>query len=243
MQISLLIPARYQSSRFPGKPLVMLAGRTMLRRCWERCAHVFPPQHIWIATDDERIVDHCRESGMQVLLTPASCMTGTDRVAAAAKLITADYYLSVQGDEPVIDPQDIAVTRDAALRSPGAILNGFCPITDPRDHEDRKIPKVVFRQDRRLLYMSRSPIPGSKAPAKIQACRQVCIYGFPPAALEVFASTGAKTPLEQLEDIEILRFLELGYEVQMIPLSTSSFSVDLPQDVLTAERLISQRGL
>src|ERR1022692_4024797 len=114
MQISLLIPARYQSSRFPGKPLVMLAGRTMLRRCWERCAHVFPPQHIWIATDDERIVDHCRESGMQVLLTPASCMTGTDRVAcresgmqvlltpascmtgtdrvaAAAKLITADY--------------------------------------------------------------------------------------------------------------------------------------------------------
>jgi 3-deoxy-manno-octulosonate cytidylyltransferase (CMP-KDO synthetase) len=180
---------------------------------------------------------------MQVLLTPASCMTGTDRVAAAAKLITADYYLSVQGDEPVIDPQDIAVTRDAALRSPGAILNGFCPITDPRDHEDRKIPKVVFRQDRRLLYMSRSPIPGSKAPAKIQACRQVCIYGFPPAALEVFASTGAKTPLEQLEDIEILRFLELGYEVQMIPLSTSSFSVDLPQDVLTAERLISQRGL
>ena len=215
----------------------------MLRRCWERCAQVFPPEHIWIATDDERIVDHCREAGMQVTLTPASCLTGTDRVAAAAKFMTADYYMSVQGDEPVIDPQDIAVTREAALRNSGAILNGFCPITDPQDNEDRKIPKVVFRQDRRLLYMSRSPIPGSKAPVQIQACRQVCIYGFPPAALEAFASTGAKTPLEQLEDIEILRFLELGYEVQMIRLSTSSFSVDVPQDVLTAERLIRERGL
>jgi 3-deoxy-manno-octulosonate cytidylyltransferase (CMP-KDO synthetase) len=221
----------------------MLTGKSMLRRCWERSAQVFPPERIWIATDDERIVGHCREGGMQVLLTPASCLTGTDRVAAAAKFIPADYYLSVQGDEPLIDPRDIAAIRVAALRDPGAILNGFCPITDPQDYENRKIPKVVFRQDRRLVYMSRSPIPGSKTPAKIQAYRQVCIYGFPPAALEVFASTGAKTPLEQLEDIEILRFLELGYEVQMIPLSTNSFSVDLPQDVLTAERLIRERGL
>jgi len=176
-------------------------------------------------------------------MTPEHCLTGTDRVALAAREIPADYYLSVQGDEPLIDPSDILAVRDAALSRPDWILNGMCHIEDERDYWSLKIPKVVCRQDGRLLYMSRRPIPGGKTSTMTASSRQVCIYGLPPVALEAFIEAGVKTPLESIEDIEILRFLELGHEVRMIELSAGPFSVDIPEDVPEVERIILARGL
>lgn len=239
MRFKLLIPARYQSSRLPGKPLVMLRGKSMIQRCWERCVEAVPAADVIVATDDTRIAEHCRERGISCVMTPEECLTGTDRIAVAAQQFPADYYISVQGDEPLFNPADITRIREIAVAHPDWILNGLCPIGNPADYASVKIPKMVCRPDGRLLYGSRSPIPGSKRPGAQPAFRQVCIYGFPPEPLQSYAAAGAKTPLEALEDIEILRFLEMGYDVHMVPLSEVSYSVDVPEDIAVVERILA----
>ncbi|MFV8360169.1 3-deoxy-manno-octulosonate cytidylyltransferase [Flavobacterium sp. LS1P3] len=231
MKTVLIIPARYKSSRFPGKPLIVLAGKTMIQRVWEQCAKAINPSQIYVATEDERILKHCNENGMQCLLTTDKCLTGTDRVAEVAKLIDADYYINVQGDEPVINPNDIREIINILPISKGNILNGYCEIDNLEDYKSVSVPKVVMRQDERLLYMSRAPIPGNKNNVFNVGFRQVCIYAFPKKALEGFTQVLTKTPMEEEEDIEILRFLEMGYEVQMVKMSKESIPIDHPEDV------------
>lgn len=241
MSVVIMIPARYASSRFPGKPLVEIEGKTLLHRVWERCVPVLGEENVVVATDDQRIADHCAENGMQWVMTPEDCATGTDRLAAAAESREADLYINVQGDEPLVEPADILAVIDAAQARPGAVVNAFCPIADARDYHSLTVPKVVARPDGRLLYMSRTGLPGNKEGAFRWAHKQVCIYAFPPQALRDFAAHGQKTPLEAEEDIEILRFLELGYEVEMVPVSGSSIAVDVPDDVTRVEQALEAR--
>jgi 3-deoxy-manno-octulosonate cytidylyltransferase (CMP-KDO synthetase) len=231
MKSVLIIPARYKSSRFPGKPLIVLNGKTMIQRVWEQCSKAFDSDLIYIATEDERIVKHCEENGMQCILTSDNCLTGTDRIAEVAQKIDADYYINVQGDEPVINPDDISKIIELLPQSNGKILNGYCEIDNSEDYISISVPKVVMRKDKRLLYMSRAPIPGNKNNAFNVAFRQVCIYAFPKEALYFFSQATEKTPLEQEEDIEILRFLEMGYDVQMIEMTKESIPIDNPEDV------------
>lgn len=239
----IVIPARYESSRLPGKPLIELCGVSMLQRTYSRCLEVFPAKSIYVATDDIRIMNHCNDAGMGVIMTPTDCLTGTDRVAAVADQITADIYINVQGDEPVMNPADIMAIVDAAQSHPGEVINGMCPIDDKDMFHSSSIPKVVARPDGRLLYMSRAAIPTDKEHNFVKAQRQVCVYAFPRKALEAFVGHGSKTPLEQIEDIEILRFLELGYEVRMVPLSNTSVAVDTSEDIPRAEAAIRSLGL
>ena len=243
MNVAVIIPARHASSRLPGKPLVSLCGVPMVVRTWQRCASAIDPSRVYVATDDERIRDTCTQHGIQVLMTSSECLTGTDRVAEAATQLNADVLINVQGDEPLFDPADLHLLLAGIARHPGEILNGYCAITDADSFFRRSIPKVVFRQDGRLLYMSRSGIPGTKEGHFSKGWRQVCAYAFPRTALEAFVSRTTKTPLESDEDIEILRFLELGFEVRMLEMSSQSIAVDLPEDVLRAEAAIRERGL
>ena len=230
MKSIIVIPARMQSSRLPGKPLIDIAGKTLIQRTYERCIMAVPKEQIYVATDNVEIFKHCKQSNMQVVMTSENCLTGTDRVAEVAEQIEANYYINVQGDEPLMNPQDILDTIKAAEKYTGEIINGYAPINE-EDYKSLTVPKVVIRPDGRLLYMSRSPIPGNKNGSFQKAWRQVCVYAFPKIALQTFIKEGEKTPLEAQEDIEILRFLELGYEVRMIPLSVDSIAVDVPEDV------------
>jgi len=239
----IVIPARYESSRLPGKPLIDLLGVSMIRRTHSRCIKAFPRDQVYVATDNQRIFEHCRENDIQVLMTPDDCLTGTDRVACVARNIDADLYINVQGDEPTMDPQDILDVYETAKSYPGEIVNGMCKINDESLFRNPTIPKVVARPDGRLLYMSRAAIPTSKQLGFNASHRQICTYAFPKKALEDFYSCKEKTPLEAIEDIEILRFLELGYEVQMVPLSDSSVAVDTPEDIPRAEAIIKNKGL
>lgn len=232
MKVALVIPARYKSSRFPGKPLVEIAGKPMIRRTWERCIQAVPAEQVYVATDDERIRRCCEEAGIQTVMTSGDCMTGTDRVYDASNQIDADLFVNVQGDEPVIDPDDIAKVVEASRVHPEMVINAMCPITVEADYTSVTIPKVVARPDGRLLYMSRGPIPSNKEHRFISAMKQVCVYAFPKLALAAFASVPRRTPLEGLEDIEIIRFLELGYDVLMVEVSSSSIAVDTPEDVV-----------
>lgn len=238
MRTVVIIPARYQSSRFPGKPLTSILGREMILRVWDRCCLAMPASDVYVATDDERIRDCCVAAGVQVLMTGSECLTGTDRVYEASLQVAADLYLNVQGDEPLLDPQDILAVIDAAKKNPGTILNAMAPIREESDFRSNTVPKVVARPDGRLLYMSRAPIPTNKQHDFVSAMKQVCIYGFTAEALNAFASRASKTPLEEIEDIEILRFLELGFDVQMITVSESAIAVDVPADVERVEQAL-----
>lgn len=239
MKFVIIIPARYRSSRFPGKPLVQICGKSLVRRVWDRCVKALPEQDVYVATDDERIATHCTQQGIRVLMTSSTCLTGTDRVYEAAQQVEADVYINVQGDEPMIMPSDILAVMDVARTSPGSVVNAMCPIAIESDFYSPFVPKVVSCPDGRLLYMSRAAIPSTKSHGFVTANKQVCIYGFTKKALEAFYIHGRKTALEEIEDIEILRFLELGFEVKMIPVSGASLAVDIPEDVIRVAAAIN----
>lgn len=238
-----VIPARYESSRLPGKPLVPLCGVPMIVRTWRQCAKVLEPSRIVVATDDQRIEDVCTGHGIRVVRTSENCLTGTDRVAEVAESIEASTYINVQGDEPVFNPDDLGSLIAEAQRHPADVINGYCEISGEEQFRSPTVPKVVLRPDRRLLYMSRAAIPTGKDLGFRRAHRQVCAYAFPREALQAFTSSRGKTPLEEIEDIEILRFLELGFEVRMIAMSDQSVAVDVPDDVQKAEERIRALGL
>jgi 3-deoxy-manno-octulosonate cytidylyltransferase (CMP-KDO synthetase) len=231
MKSIIVIPARMQSLRLPGKPLIDINGQTLIQRTYNQCAKAFPKERIYIATDNIHIENHCKAENMQVIMTSKNCLTGTDRVAEVAEQIEADYYINVQGDEPLMNPQDILDTETAIQKYKGEVINGYAKVSDEYLYTALSIPKLVFRPDSRLLYMSRSPIPGNKTGDFETSWRQICVYAYPKSSLRDFVSHGKKTPLEAMEDLEILRFLELGYEVRMIPLSSESIAVDTPEDV------------
>lgn len=231
MKSILVIPARFESTRFPGKPLTDILGKSMIQRVYEQCIKAFPKKDIYVATEDERIKKHCEEYGIQCLMTSNNCLTGTDRIAEVAEIIDADYYINVQGDEPLFNPEDIKYLINKIPEHKGEIINGYCPIDNESDYRSVSTPKVVFRPDGRLLYMSRSPIPGNKSNKFSLSYRQICAYAFPKKALKEFYNSKGKTLLENEEDIEILRFLELGYEVRMIEMSNVSIPVDHQEDL------------
>lgn len=231
-----VIPARYKSSRFPGKPLIDLDGKSLLQRTYEQCCKAVDPDLVYVATDDECIEEHCNQLNIQVIMTSSDCLTGTDRVAEFALEIDAKTYINVQGDEPLMNPSDIIQVIKSAKKNPSEIINGFAAITSEEHYTSVTIPKVVFRSDYRLLYMSRSPIPGNKKSQFKKGWRQICVYAFPKESLIDFSKQKGKTHLEHEEDIEILRFLELGYEVRMIELTADSIAVDTPED---AEKVIN----
>jgi 3-deoxy-manno-octulosonate cytidylyltransferase (CMP-KDO synthetase) len=226
-----VIPARMASTRLPNKPMVDIAGKTMIQRTCEQTVKAVSNESLMVATDDHRIKDHLESLGYHVMMTSDACLTGTDRVAEVASKTTYDYYINVQGDEPLINPDDIQKVIDQISVYPGEIINGYTPIDSEDDYRSLSVPKVIFRPDGRLMYMSRAPIPGNKQGNFRQSWRQICIYAFPRQALAEFAAQREKTMLEALEDIEILRFMEMGYDVRMVELSNQSIAVDNPKDV------------
>lgn len=235
-----VIPARYASTRFPGKALAELGGKSVLRRCYERVARVVAADRIFVATDDQRIVEECDRHSMQSVMTSTDCLTGTDRVAEVATLIDSDWYINVQGDEPFLDPSGLRdlLSQVASATPDIGVFNAYTRITSEADFRSPTVPKVVKTPDDRLLYVSRSAIPTDKSLGFSSAYRQVGLYAFRQHALARFAASNTKTPLEMLEDIEILRFLELGLPVCMLEVPDNGLAIDTPHDLERAQRLL-----
>ncbi|MEM9354006.1 MAG: 3-deoxy-manno-octulosonate cytidylyltransferase [Planctomycetota bacterium] len=234
----IIIPARYESSRFPGKPLAHLLGKPLVAWVWERCVAALGPDRVYVATDDERIERECLRRGIRVVMTSEDCATGTDRVYEASQKIGADYYINVQGDEPLVQPEDVHKVIAFAEKNRGSVVNAMCKIASEEEFRDPKVPKVVADRTGRLMYISRAAIPTTKGLAFRSAWKQVCIYGFSPEALAQFGEHREKSPVEEIEDIEILRFLELGFDVRMTPVSPVEVAVDFPEDIAVAERAL-----
>jgi 3-deoxy-manno-octulosonate cytidylyltransferase (CMP-KDO synthetase) len=230
LNYAIVIPARYKSSRYPGKPLIDLVGKSMIQRVWEQCSKAVGSQHVYIATDDDRILQHCASFTDNIVMTNEDCLTGTDRVAEVAFKLNLDYVINVQGDEPIIDPAAILAVKSAYEAHPDTVINAMSTITSEDEYSSLTIPKVVASPTGKLFYMSRSPIPGNKDNNFNWAWKQVCIYAFPSEALKKFAQQTHKTPLEEQEDIEILRFLEMGINVQMVKVDSGTIAIDTPVD-------------
>ena len=237
MHACVVIPARYASSRYPGKPLVPLLGKPMVLWVAELSARAVGQEHVYVATEDERIADIVRAAGFSALMTSPDALTGTDRLAEAAQMIDYDIYVNVQGDEPLVEPEDIRRCIALKAERPGTIINGFCWIGPEEDATSVNIPKVITSEAGMMVYMSRVPLPGFKelqnAPARYM--KQVCIYGFTREELAAYAGFGRKSTLEHAEDIEILRFVELGRQVFMYECRPGSLAVDVPEDVARVE--------
>lgn len=238
-----IIPARFQSSRFPGKPLVNLLNKPMIIWVAEIAASAVGVNHVYIATDDKRIADACTDNGYNTIYTSSSCLTGTDRVAEASKHLNYDIYINLQGDEPMINPKDILKCINFKSIHMNSIVNGFSIITDLSESHSLNVPKVVLNESNKLIYISRSLVPGCKSPLSqsIIHRKQVCIYGYTSYELDLFSSYGRKSDLEKQEDIEIIRFFEFNSNILMFECLNSTLAVDVPEDVNKVEKSLSLR--
>ena len=240
MSFLVVIPARFQSTRFPGKPLADLGGSPLIEHVWKRCCRAVDSTDVVVATDDERIAAAATGFGATVEMTSPNCLTGTDRVAEVANRRGADWYVNVQGDEPFVDPtaiQRIIEVAGAAAEGVAAV-NAMSVITEESEFRSETVPKPVTDLRGRLLYMSRAAIPTDKRLGFQQAFRQVGLYAFRSSALVQFQPGVKKSPLEEIEDIEILRLLEAGELVQMVEVPASGIAVDTPEDLEQARRIL-----
>jgi 3-deoxy-manno-octulosonate cytidylyltransferase (CMP-KDO synthetase) len=240
MKYAVVIPARFKSSRFPGKPLADILGKPMIQHVWERCCQAQPKENVYVATDSLQIKSLVESFGGEVIMTSEACMTGTDRLAEVNKTLDCDFLVNVQGDEPLVNPDDINKIIEHYKKNPSSVINAMKLIIDEDEFRSNSVPKVVVSQSGKLLYMSRAGIPTNKESGFESAFKQVCIYAFSREHLHFFASCDKKSPVEGIEDIEILRFLENDIPVQMVEVFNSSVAVDFPEDIDKVEKVLSK---
>ena len=242
MRSCIVIPARYNSTRFPGKPLTILCGKPMILWVAELSARAVGKQNVYIATENDKIKAELEKSGFHVIITSDKALTGTDRVAEASKQINSDIILNVQGDEPLVKPEDIIKIRDVKVSNMEMIVNGFSWIAGNESLENINIPKLITNEKNELIYMSRLAIPGFKVselkPSKYK--KQVCIYAFTKKELEAFHKFGRKSAIEKIEDIEILRFFELKKKILMVETNSTSLAVDIREDIPKVEEALKK---
>ena len=238
-KLILVIPARYKSSRFPGKPLFMFNNKSMIQMVWENCINAIDPKYVYVATDDKRIKDHCMKKNIQVIMTSKNCKTGTDRVYEVSKKIKAELYINVQGDEPMLQSKKIKKFIKFAKSKKKYVVNAKTDLKNSSDLNNTNIPKCICDKNNFLIYMSRLPIPGSKKKTNYKTKKQVCMYSFPQKKLKKFGLQKTKTPIESVEDIEILRFLELGEKIKMINVTKGTLAVDTLGDAKKVLKLIN----
>ena len=235
MKIIGVIPARYKSSRFPGKPLADISGKPMIWWVYQQCLKVPELAEVYVATDDARIFETCEGLGVKVLMTSDKHPTGTDRVGEVARKIPADLIVNIQGDEPLLEPTTIQAAIKPFFENPLLeVSNLMAKITDPVDVVNFTIPKVLTNKDGVGIYLSRAAVPYPKGNLDFSYYKQVCVYGFTPKALQFFCEYGVKygkAKIEAVEDIEILRFIETGYRVQFVEVKSETIAVDTPNDL------------
>lgn len=241
MKIAGIIPARFASTRFPGKPLVEIHGKTMIQRVYEQ-ASKSNLNAVIVATDDEKIATHVQSFGGNVVLTSTAHPTGTDRCKEALDIWSAkhqtqfDAVINIQGDEPFIHPEQINLLAQAFQDKNTQLATLIKPLNNKRDLENPGIIKVSFRKDLRALYFSRSIIPYPRTLSIEDALKNksfykhIGMYGYRADILAEITKL-QQTPLELLESLEQLRWLENGYEIKLIETNIETRSVDTPDDL------------
>jgi 3-deoxy-manno-octulosonate cytidylyltransferase (CMP-KDO synthetase) len=238
-----VIPARYASTRLPGKPLVPLAGKPMVQHVYERTKLASTVNRVIVATDDQRIIDAVRAFGGEARMTRADHRTGTERIAEVAAHETGDVFVNVQGDEPLIDPAAIDTAVQALLEGePAQIATVATPIRFTADIMDPNIVKTVLDFDENALYFSRAPIPwvrDSQHKVHVKYWKHLGLYVFQRGALLEYP-TLPQGELERIEQLEQLRWLENGWKIRVAEVEHDAVSVDVAEDVVRVEKLMEE---
>jgi len=236
MKSVIVIPARWASSRFPGKPLAMIAGVSLIQRVYERAAKSKRASAVFVATDDDRIADHIASFGGRFVRPEGEFQSGTDRIAASLDLLPENYdqVINVQGDEPIIDVDSIdaviSVLQDPSVDM--ATLSTPMPTDDER--QSRDVVKVVTALSGDALYFSRAPLAGAQ--------RHVGMYGYQTHVLRALAAL-PPSPLELAESLEQLRALQNGFKIRVVQTTKPHLGVDRPEDVARVEHELATNEL
>lgn len=247
MTIVAIIPVRYDSTRFPGKPLAKIGGKPMIQHVYENASKVNGLDRVLVATDDRRILETVKGFGGEATLTSKRHATGTDRLAEVVKKIKADWVVNVQGDLPFVRPQTISKALRAICRSRSIpMVTVRTPIYQEQEWFNPNVVKVVTDSKGFALYFSRAPLPyiqsikkPAQRPAQVRRCRiwgyrHVGIYVYRRDFLAKFSRLPA-SPLERTEQLEQLRALERGYSIRVMDVNEPSVEVDTPEDLEKAE--------
>jgi 3-deoxy-manno-octulosonate cytidylyltransferase (CMP-KDO synthetase) len=243
-----IIPARYASTRLPGKALQLILGKPMIQRVLERCWTARRLDSVWVATDDERIARAVESVGGQVVMTSPHHPSGTDRLAEAVTKIEADIVVNLQGDQPFLDAEMVEEAVQVLLDDPSLPMSTLMhAISSPKDLADPAVVKVVVDRAGNALYFSRSLIPYPQQDVPHRVFEHVGLYVYRRDFLLTLAGL-APTNLEKIEALEQLRVLEHGYKLRVVETRTlghafTGFSVDTPEDVERAEQMLRERGL
>ncbi len=233
------IPARFASTRLPGKPLRMLAGRPLIEHVYRRAKQARQLERVVVLTDDSRIFDAVIGFGGDVEMTPVECASGTDRIAAAARKWQADAIVNIQGDEPLIEPAAIdRLAQHLKTHTEDSIVTLACPATSA-DHDNPEVVKVVLNVRGAALYFSRAAIPFCRGTAHAQGLRHIGIYGYQVHALMQLADL-APSPLETSESLEQLRALENDIGIRVLLVDHSWQGVDTMEDLVRVEKMLSR---
>jgi 3-deoxy-manno-octulosonate cytidylyltransferase (CMP-KDO synthetase) len=242
MKVLGVIPARWASTRFPGKPLKEIAGKAMIHWVWDQTVKAESITDAVIATDDERIATYCHANNLDVVMTKDTHPTGSDRLAEVAEKIEANVYVNVQGDEPLIEPETIdAVTGCllAALDRGIELSTGYIEKASDAQLEDPSVVHLVPSMDGCVITFSRLPVPYPMAET-MQRTVHVGLYAFTRKALRLFAEL-ERGPVERAESIEVMRYLEHGHRVACVPVAPGSIGVDTPEDLAKVEAILEAK--
>ncbi len=240
MRTIAIIPARYQSSRLAGKPLMDICGRPMIwwvHRQVKQCRRI---DEVYVATDNEEIQRACDGYGIACLMTSPNCKTSTERLYEAAQAVApADVYVCVNGDEPLIDPRLVEQVIPGSMSGFFA-ANLMAEIHNPVEVVDNTNIKVATDPNGNALFLSRSPIPHPKASMAFSYYKHLGVLAYSPQALAFFAGT-PKGPMEEIEDINELRFVEHGKKLKMIPVQANTLSVDTAKDLEYVRSIVQNK--
>ena len=239
-KIYAVIPARYASTRFPGKPLALISGKTMIERVYIQAVKAGVFKDVIVATDDVRIASCVKGFGGRAIMTPASLSSGTDRVAFAMKKMGYDWVFNIQGDEPLVSPKLLRqlVKRIDYIKSP-SIITAAHPIDKSESLNPNNV-KVVTNKNKRALYFSRSPIPDLSRSDDVNSpvlYKHIGLYLFHKKALETFVNVKPSV-LEKVEKLEQLRAFDAGIPIEVVFTKYKSVNVDSPEDITVVEKLI-----
>lgn len=235
-KIAAIIPARFASTRLPGKPLKIIAGKSLIQIIWEAITKTKLFNEVIIATDDKRISNKVENFGGKIFFSDTPHRSGTDRIAETAKNLQADIFLNIQADEIFITKEPLIKLINAFQNSDISIATLAHPLQNRDDVENPHQVKVVLDKNSNALYFSRSPIPYNRAKENIQFWGHIGVYAFRKQTLEQFASF-PQTSLEKTEKLEQLRILENGKKIKVVKTNYSSFGIDTPEDLIRARKL------
>jgi 3-deoxy-manno-octulosonate cytidylyltransferase (CMP-KDO synthetase) len=243
MTVLAILPARFGSTRFPGKPLTPIAGKPMIQHVWERTRLAKGVDAVVVATDDERIEHACNAFGADVEMTAIDHPTGTDRLAEVAARHEHDVIVNVQGDEPLIEPFVIDAAIEALLRDDRAAMSTVVHRSLPEAFEDPNRVKVVVDSAGFALYFSRAPIPFRRQDTGILPLQHVGLYVYRRDFLLEFIKL-ERSPAERAEELEQLRVLENGYRIRVAEIEGwTSIPVDVPEDVPLVEEALAGKTI